>query len=77
MNINEKAQSLEKELFSTKEEVGVIQITELTWALDIRRKLVDLEDRPRRNSLRILGIKENPRGSWEDCKNNIYDLLEE
>ena len=76
-NINEKVQSLEKELSSTKEDVRVIQTTEPTWALEIRRKLVDLEDRSRRNNLRILGIKKDPRESWEECENKIYDLLEE
>ena len=49
--INEKIQSLEKELSSTKEDVRVIQTIEPTWALEIRRKLVDLEDRSRRNNL--------------------------
>ena len=60
LNINEKIQSLEKELSSTKEEVCVIQTTEPTWALEINRKIVDLEDRSRRNTLQILGIKEYP-----------------
>ena len=69
-NRNEKVQSLEKVLSSTKEDVGVIQI------LEIRRKLVDLEDKSRRNNLRILGIKEDPQESWEECENKIYDLLE-
>ena len=76
-NINEKVQSLEKELSSTKEDVRVIQMTEPTGTLEMRRKLVDLEDRSRRNNLRILGIKEDPRESWEECENKIYDLLEE
>ena len=62
-NINEKVPSLEKVLSSTKENVGVIQTTEPTWALEIRRKLVDLEGRSRRNNLRILGIKEDPQES--------------
>ena len=70
-------QSLEKEVSSTKEDIRVIQTTEPTWALEIRRKLVDLEDRSRRNNLRVLGIKEDPRESWEECENKIYDLLEE
>ena len=38
---------------------------------------MDLENRSRRNNLRILGIKEAPRESWEKCGNKIYDLLEE
>ena len=48
-----------------------------TWALEIRRKLLDLEYRSRRNNLGILIIKEDPRESWEECENKIYDLLEE
>ena len=50
-NIEEKVQGLEKELSSTKMGVSVIQTTEPTWALEIRRKLVDLEDTSRRNNL--------------------------
>ena len=50
-NINEKVKSLKKQLILTKEDVCVIQTTEPTWALEIHRKLVDLEDRSRRNNL--------------------------
>ena len=67
---------MEKELSSTKEYVGVIQTIESTWALEILRKLLDLEDRSRRNKLGILRIKEDPRESWENYENKIYDLLE-
>ena len=77
MSINEIVQNLENKLSSIKEDVGVIQTTEPTWALEIRRKLVDLEDRSRRNNLRILGIKEDPQKSWEECQNQIFDLLSE
>ena len=50
-NINEKVQSLITEVSSTNKDVGVIQTVEPTWALEIRRKLVDLEGRSRRNNL--------------------------
>ena len=39
-------------------------------------KLVDLEYCSRQNNLRFEGIKEHENESWEDCKNKIYDLLE-
>ena len=74
LNINEKVQNLEKKLSSTKEDVSIMHTTKPTWALEIRRKLVDLEDKSRRNNLRILGIKENSRKSWEECENKIFDL---
>ena len=38
---------------------------------------MDLEDKSRRNNLRILGIKEDSRESWEECESKLYDLLEE
>ena len=75
LNINEKVQNLEKELSSIKEDVGVIQTAEPTRELEICRKLADLEDRSRRNNLRILGIKEDPQKSLEERQNKIFDLL--
>ena len=74
LNINEKVQNLQKELSSTKEDVGIIQTTEPTWALEIRIIIVDLEDRSRRNNLGILGIKENSRKSLQECARKIFDL---
>ena len=38
---------------------------------------MDLEDKSRRTNLRILGIKEDPRESWEEYENKLYDLLED
>ena len=73
-NIYQKVQSLEKELISKKEGVGVIQTIEQTWALKVHRKLMDLEDRSRKNSLRILNAKEDPRETWEECENKIYNM---
>ena len=73
-NIYQKVQSLEKELISKKEGVGVIQTIEQTWALKVHRKLMDLEERSRKNSLRILNAKEDPRETWEECENKIYNM---
>ena len=66
-SINRRVQNLEKELSSIKEAVGVIQTTEPTREWQICRKLVDLEDRSKRNNLRILGINEDLRKSLEVC----------
>ena len=38
--------------------------------------MIDLKDRSRQNNLRFERIKEHENESWEDCKNKIYDLLE-
>ena len=34
----------------------------------IEDKLIDLEDRSRRNNIEIDDIKERPNGTWEDCE---------
>ena len=39
-------------------------------------KLIDLEDHSRWSNLRFEGTGEHENESWEDCKNKIYDLLE-
>ena len=41
----------------------------------IEDKLIDLEDRSRRNNLTVDGIKERPSETWEDCKNELHTLL--
>ena len=56
--LNEKITSMERNLFSLKKDIEVIQTTKPSWAIEIKNKLVDLEDRSRRNNLRINGIKE-------------------
>ena len=38
----------------------------------IEDKLIDLEDRWRRNNLRVDGIKERPNETWEDCENENF-----
>ena len=38
------------------------------------QKLMDLKDRTRKNNLRIPDTKENPRETWEECENKIYNL---
>ena len=48
-------------LFDLIEVIEAIQTTKPSWAIESRNKLVDLEDRSRRNDLRINGIKEKKR----------------
>ena len=41
---------MEKNLFSLKKGIDIIQTTKPRWAIDIENKLVDLEDRYKRNN---------------------------
>ena len=40
-------------------------------------KLIDLQDRQRRNSLRVDGIKERPNETLEDCEKELGTFLKE
>ena len=75
-NMDNKIQKLEEEINLINEELYIIQTTKPSWAIETDAILVDLEDRSRRNNLRFEGIKKHENESWEDCKNKIYDLLE-
>ena len=44
---------------------------------DIRNKLTELEDRSRRNNIRIDGIFEEPGETWEECGRKVNRLLSE
>ena len=46
-------------------------------AENIHNKLVELEDRSRRNTIRIDGIKEHNKESWEECERRIHSMLKE
>ena len=43
----------------------------------IYNKLVELEDRSRRNNIRIDGIKEHNKESWEKCERRVHSMLKE
>ena len=45
--------------------------------IDKRNKLTELEDRSRRNNLRIAGIAEEPGETWDECERKVQRLLSE
>ena len=46
-------------------------------AENIHNKLAELEDRSRRNNIRIDGIKEPNKESWEECERRVHSMLKE
>ena len=46
-------------------------------AENIHNKLVELEDRSRRNNIRIHGIKEHNKESWEECERRVHSMLKD
>ena len=46
------------------------------WAIDIEEKLVDLEDRSRRNNLRFEGLAEDKKEPWQVTTDKLYNFIE-
>ena len=42
---------------------------------DVSVKLVELEDRSRRNYVRIDGLRETPNETWKTCEGNVQEVL--
>ena len=75
--LNEKITSMERNLFSLKKDIEVIQTTKPSRAIEIENKFVDLEDHSRRKNLRINGVKEGKNETWEECEERVNCFLEE
>ena len=43
----------------------------------VTNKLIDWEDRPRRNNLRVDDISESRNGTWEECEEEIQKVFNE
>ena len=41
----------------------------------VMEKLTELEDRSRRNNLRIDGVEETPNETWEICEGKVQDIV--
>ena len=54
-----------------------LKLFKSSWALKIENKLVDLEDRYKRNNLRINEKKEGESKTWEECEERINCFLKE
>ena len=75
--LNEKITSMKRNLFSLKKDIEVTQTTKPSWAIEIENKLVNLEDRSRKNNLRMNGIKEGKNETWEECEERVNCFLKE
>ena len=75
-DIDNKLIKGENELKDLKTDVKAIE-NDLLNPDEVSDKLVELEDRSRRNNLRIDGIEESPDETWETCENKIKDIIKE
>ena len=68
-NINTKLKDLEKNVKDINED--------LLDPEEVSSKFIELEDRSRTNNLRIDGIEEKPNETWEECEENVQEMIKE
>ena len=78
--VNEKVQDIEKSIEFTHNETK----KEMNWIRDqhrkeideLREKVRDMEDRSRRNNIRIEGVRESENEDWSTTKEKIRDIFQ-
>ena len=82
-DLEERVNNIEKNMCKVKEDLQEIYEYQIDpdyvndSLADIRNKLSELEDRSRRNNIRIDGIAEEPGETWEECERKVHRLLSE
>ena len=74
MNYYEELFQVKKEIKKLKTDVKIIE-DGLLNADEVSAKLIELEDRSRRNKLRIDGINEEPNETWDVCGKKIPNII--
>ena len=82
-DLEERVNNVEENMSKVKEDLQEIYEYQIEpdyvndSLADIRNKLTELEDRSRRNNIRIDGIAEEPGETWEECERKVHRLLSE
>ena len=77
--LKEKTDNFNVEISKIKKDLNnVVQIQGKIYDSSdvLTKKCIELEDRSRRNNIRISGVKENEKESWDDCKEKVNNVLE-
>ena len=81
VDITESIEFTQDEVKNIKEDISQVQ-SDIRQIEDdmldpdyVMEKLIELEDRSRRNNLRIDGISEAPNETWDMCEDKVKDLI--
>ena len=80
-DLKERVNNVEENMCKVKEDLKEIYEYQIDpdyvndSLADIRNKLTELEDRSRRNNIRIDGIVEEPEEAREECERKVHRLL--
>ena len=74
--INDVEEKLNTKITSLEDKTKDIDMASINGELlKLRNKVIDLEDRSRRNNLRMDGIKETENETWEECERKVRSVL--
>ena len=72
--LEEKVQNMQRKVSSLEEKVDEIYDYQIDPD-EVEKKLTDLEDRSRRNNLRIDGVAEENGETWDDCERKVKEII--
>ena len=73
--LKEEINKIKKDLKDLDKNINEVQ-QDLLDPKYVSSKLIELEDRSRRNNLRIDGIDEKPNETWDECETRVQELVE-
>ena len=72
--LDEEIATVKDDISKMKSDVRSIE-RDLLDPNDVSEKLIELEDRSRRNNLRFDGLTEDTNETWDDCERKIQKIL--
>ena len=72
--MKEEINKVKKDLKELDKNINEVQ-QDLLDPKYVSSKLIELEDRSRRNNLRIDGIDEKPNKTWDECEARVQELV--
>ena len=73
--MKEEINKIKKDLKDLDKNINEVQ-QDLLDPKYLSSRLIELEDRSRRNNLRIDGIDEKPNETWDECEAGVQELIE-
>ena len=72
--LDEELAIVKNDISKIKSDMQVLE-DDLLDPNEVSKKLIELEDRSRRNNLRFDGLMEDPNETWDDCERKVQDFL--
>ena len=72
--LDEEIAIVKNDISKIKSDMEVLE-DDLLDPNEVSKKLIELEDRSRRNNLRFDGLTEDPNETWDDCERKVQDVL--